>query len=101
MRHNFVWVAGEINEQLKFLWSKLEFEAADRNHMRVQIDAEIAILNDSSTDFFLRSASQICTDSRKQFINPESFSHVVVGHGIERLHLRSLIAFHREHDDRA
>src|SRR6266567_2270252 len=99
MRSNFVRVTGKIDEQLKFLWCQLQFAATDGNHVRVQIDAEIAILDHSSPNLFLRSTSQVRPDAREEFIYAKRFGHVIVRTGIECLHFSALLAFHREHDD--
>ena len=101
MRYNFVRVAGEIDEKLKFFGRQLELVATDKSRMRVQIDAKVAIFDHSSNSFFLGSAPQIRADSREEFIYAKRFGHVIVSAGVEGLHFGALLAFHREHDDRS
>src|SRR6266699_5248305 len=84
MRDNFVWTTGKIDEQFKFFWRQLQFAATDEDCMCVEIDAEIAIFDHPSTNFFLRSTPQVRADACEEFIYAKRFSHVVVGSGVER-----------------
>ena len=47
-----------------------------------------------------RGAPQRRAHARHQLVDAERLGHVVVGARVERLDLRPLLAFHRQHDDR-
>ena len=87
------------HEEIELLGREPHFGAADVHAARVEIDAKIAGVERRDIGVAVR-APERRPHAREQLVDAERFGDVVVGARIERLHLRPLLAFDRQHDDR-
>src|SRR5438874_12568710 len=95
----FMRLACEINQQVKLFRGKLDLRSTHEDEVRVDINAKVSFFNDSSRALLPRRAPKVGADSREQFSNSERFGDVIVRAGIKGLHLSTLFAFNRKHND--
>ena len=91
----------EVDEQIEFLRRQPHFVAArcapggHRGRSRKSPTS-----SDAASPASAAAPAERRAHARQQFVGPERLGHVVVGARVERLDLRPLLAFHRQHDDR-
>jgi hypothetical protein len=91
-------VSREMNQQLKFLRREVQWFSNDLDAVRHGVNDEV-----TRADYrfgSLRRAPQMRTHSGEEFLDAERLCDVIVGAGIERLNLRTLVIANRQDQDR-
>src|ERR1700744_2010541 len=99
MSNDLARIAREVKQQIEFFRREMNGSAADGHTMRGCIDDKVAYF-DRDIGVPVRSAPQVCTDARQQFLRAEWLRDVIVSSGVECFNLRALLVAHREHKDR-
>lgn len=98
MGEDLAGVAGEEEQEVKFLGGEVDGAAAYGDRMRGGIDEEVADF-DGRIAGALGGAAQMGADAGKEFLDAEGFGDVVVGAGIEGFDFGVLLIANGENED--
>src|ERR1700674_2051717 len=102
MGYHFSGMLREINQQVEFLWSQVNFFAAREDFAGRNIDVEFSRLDHrrfGCTGF--RSSPQMSSHSRQELFDPKWLRNVIIRPGVECLHFHTFLAPNRQDDNRS
>ena len=99
MGHDLTWIAGEQEKEVELTGCQVHGPAHYGDRVRGRVDMKVARI-DSGVGYALGGSSQVGANACKQFLNAERLGDVVVGPGIERLHLGAFLIPDGENEDR-
>ena len=99
MREDTLRAAGEEQQQIKFLRSKMHLVAANLYQVLLRINFKITSLYMRGGRLEIHRSAELDPYTGKQFLNTKWLGDVIVRSFIERLNFRALLIAHRNNDD--
>ena len=98
MRHHLAGMAREVQQQIKFLGSKVNRLSLHRDSVSSASMHEVACLHRAGSAF--RSSAHVGAHAGEQFLDAERLGHIIIRAGVEGLNLGAFVLANAEHQHR-